>query len=208
MTRSLQGASNNFFSDSGNYATNFARKICRLLLVSSFSTKNALPARSCPTANILHHLTDVQIFAGGEAESSKTHRGIAANSFPPAMIHPDTIGLTGSRAPQLSGRSGRWTRRDCTSYTGMVARGQSHGFCNTRTGRLGLFIRRTLRNNRALRQWIKYSNLECNKWSTTTVGLKTNPYPRRSAFVLIVLPPGPSGVRDPALTSRTVFASR
>ena len=67
-------------------------------------------------------------------------------------------------------------------------RGKSPGFYNTRTGRLGLFIRRTLRNNPVLRQWIKYSTVECTQWGVTTVGLKANPHPTRSALDLTVLP--------------------
>ena len=68
------------------------------------------------------------------------------------------------------------------------ARGKSPGFYNTRTGRLGLSIRRTLRHDRALRQWIKYSTVECTKWGVTTVGLKDNPQPTRSVLDLTVLP--------------------
>jgi hypothetical protein len=69
------------------------------------------------------------------------------------------------------------------------ARGKSPGFYNTRTGWLGLRIRRALRHDRGLRQWIKYSTLECTKWGVTTVGLKANPNPTRSALDLTALPP-------------------
>ena len=69
------------------------------------------------------------------------------------------------------------------------ARGKSPGFYNTRTGWLGLRIRRVLRHDRALRQWIKYSTVECTKWGVTTVGLKDNPQPTRSALDLTGLPP-------------------
>ena len=69
------------------------------------------------------------------------------------------------------------------------ARGKSPGFYNTRTDWLSLRIRRALRHDRALRQWIKYSTVECTKWGVTTVGLKTNPHPTRSALDLTVLPP-------------------
>ena len=68
-------------------------------------------------------------------------------------------------------------------------RGKSPGFYNTRTGWLGLRIRRALRHDRVLRQWIKYSTVECTKWGTTTVGLKANPNPTRSALDLTMLPP-------------------
>ncbi len=69
------------------------------------------------------------------------------------------------------------------------ARGKSPGFYNTRTGWLGLRIRRALRKDRVLRQWIKYSTVECTKWGVTTVGLKANPVPTRSALDLTALPP-------------------
>lgn len=69
------------------------------------------------------------------------------------------------------------------------ARGKSPGFYNTRTGWLGLRIRRALRHDRALRQWIKYSTVECTKWGVTTVGLKANARPTRTALDLTALPP-------------------
>jgi hypothetical protein len=69
------------------------------------------------------------------------------------------------------------------------ARGKSPGFYNTHTGYFGLRIRRELRHNRGLRQWIKYTTLDCGDWGTTTVGLKANPAPTRSALDLTVLPP-------------------
>ena len=69
------------------------------------------------------------------------------------------------------------------------ARGKSPGFYNTHTGWFGLRIRRELRHNRGLRQWIKYTTLDCGDWGTTTVGLKANPVPTRSTLDLTVLPP-------------------
>jgi hypothetical protein len=59
------------------------------------------------------------------------------------------------------------------------ARGKSPGFYNTKTGWLGLRIRRELRRNRALRRWIKYTTLDCSHWGQTTVKLKANPNPTR-----------------------------
>ncbi len=44
------------------------------------------------------------------------------------------------------------------------ARGKSPGFYNTHTGWFGLRIRRELRHNRLLRQWIKYTTLDCGDW--------------------------------------------
>ena len=71
------------------------------------------------------------------------------------------------------------------------ARGKSPGFYNTKTGWLGLRIRRELRRNRALRRWIKYTTLDCGHWGQTTVKLKANPNPTRRELDLTVLP-GPS----------------
>jgi len=61
-------------------------------------------------------------------------------------------------------------------------RGKSPGFYNTKTGRFGLAIRRLLRRNRQVRQWIKYSTLDCRRWGATTVKLKPNPSPTRAAL--------------------------
>ncbi len=68
-------------------------------------------------------------------------------------------------------------------------RGISPGFYNTNTGYFGLSIRRALRRNRELRQWIKYSTLDCSDWGRTTVKLKRNPHPTRTALDLSILPP-------------------
>jgi DNA-nicking Smr family endonuclease len=69
------------------------------------------------------------------------------------------------------------------------SRGKSPGPYNTNTGSLGLSIRRQLRRYRELRQWIKYSTLDCSEWGRTTVKLKRNPKPTRTALDLSVLPP-------------------
>ena len=68
-------------------------------------------------------------------------------------------------------------------------RGKSRGFYNTNTGYFGRSIRRALRRHRELRQWIKYSTLDCSDWGRTTVKLKRNPRPTRKALDLSVLPP-------------------
>ena len=65
----------------------------------------------------------------------------------------------------------------------------SRGFYRTNTGYFGLSIRRALRRNRALRQWIKYSTLDCSDWGRTTVKLKRNAKPTRTALDLSALPP-------------------
>jgi len=69
------------------------------------------------------------------------------------------------------------------------SRDKSRGFYRTNTGYFGLSIRRALRRHRELRQWIKYSTLDCSDWGRTTVKLKRNPRPTRSALDLSVLPP-------------------
>jgi len=69
------------------------------------------------------------------------------------------------------------------------ARGIRRGFYNTNTGYFGRRIRRQLRRNRALRDWIKYSTLDCSDWGRTTVKLKRNVKPTRAALDLSVLPP-------------------
>ncbi len=68
-------------------------------------------------------------------------------------------------------------------------RNMSRGFYRTNTGYFGLSIRRALRRNRALRQWIKYSTLDCSDWGRTTVKLKRNARPTRTTLDLSVLPP-------------------
>jgi len=68
-------------------------------------------------------------------------------------------------------------------------RNMSRGFYRTNTGYFGLSIRRALRRNRALRQWIKYSTIDCSDWGRTTVKLKRNATPTRNALDLTVLPP-------------------
>ena len=62
------------------------------------------------------------------------------------------------------------------------ARGKSPGFVNTNTGVLGLTIRSILRNKRKLRQWIKYTTLDCRQWGMTKVKLKPNPAPSRASL--------------------------
>jgi Smr domain len=59
-------------------------------------------------------------------------------------------------------------------------RGKSPGFYNTKTGVLGLAIRRALRRHKELRQWIYYTTLDSRRWGETTVRLKPNPAPSRS----------------------------
>ena len=68
------------------------------------------------------------------------------------------------------------------------ARGKSPGFFNTKTGVFGLAIRGFLRRNREVRQWIKYTTLDCRKWGMTKVKLKANPAPSRKGLDADLLP--------------------
>ena len=57
----------------------------------------------------------------------------------------------------------------------------SPGFVNTNTGYFGLAIRTALRHNLNLRRWIKYTTLDCTDGGATSVKLKVNPTPTRTA---------------------------
>jgi hypothetical protein len=59
---------------------------------------------------------------------------------------------------------------------------RSPGFVNTNTGFLGLWIRNGLRNDPTLRQWIKYTTLDCSDMGVTSIKLKPNPAPTRTHF--------------------------
>ena len=61
------------------------------------------------------------------------------------------------------------------------ARGISPGFVNTNTGFFGLEIRRALRHDSKFRRWIKHTTLDCSDWGVTSVKLKVNPTPTRTA---------------------------
>jgi hypothetical protein len=61
-------------------------------------------------------------------------------------------------------------------------RGISPGFVNTNTGYFGLRIRKQLRHDDELRQWIKYTTLDCSHNGSTTVKLKQNSAPTRTEF--------------------------
>jgi hypothetical protein len=67
-------------------------------------------------------------------------------------------------------------------------RGNGPGYVNTNTGYLGLEIRRALRCNTDLRQWIKYTTLFCAKPGSTSVKLKPNPSPSRTQLGDDLLP--------------------
>ena len=46
-------------------------------------------------------------------------------------------------------------------------------FANTNTGVLGLSIRKLLRNEASLRQWIKHTTIDCSSEGSTSVKLKS-----------------------------------
>jgi hypothetical protein len=54
-------------------------------------------------------------------------------------------------------------------------RGISPGFVNTNTGYFGLCVRKALRQDKSLRQWIYHTTLDCSDMGCTTVRLKPNP---------------------------------
>jgi hypothetical protein len=58
-------------------------------------------------------------------------------------------------------------------------RGTLPGFVNTNTGYFGLCVRRSIRDNSALKPWVKISTLDCSHNGSTTVKLKRNPNPIR-----------------------------
>lgn len=64
-------------------------------------------------------------------------------------------------------------------------------FANTNTGFLGLAVRGELRHSTNLRRWIKSSTLNCKDPGVTSVRLKPNPAPTRTAIDRSVLPPRP-----------------
>lgn len=61
-------------------------------------------------------------------------------------------------------------------------RGRTPGFVNTNTGYFGLEIRRALRHDKSLRQWIHYTTLDCSDMGVTSVRLRQNPGPTRARF--------------------------
>jgi hypothetical protein len=61
-------------------------------------------------------------------------------------------------------------------------RGITPGFVNTNTGFLGLEIRRALRHDKNLRQWILHTTLCCENPGVTSIALKNNPSPTRTAL--------------------------
>ena len=58
-------------------------------------------------------------------------------------------------------------------------RGITPGFVNTNTGYFGLCIRRALRNDESLRQWVKHTTLDCRQLGCTSIRLKRNSNPTR-----------------------------
>jgi hypothetical protein len=67
-------------------------------------------------------------------------------------------------------------------------RGLTPGFVNTNTGFFGLAIRDALRRDKTLRQWIKYTTLDCSDWGATSVKLKRNRTPTRTQLDVRLLP--------------------
>ena len=61
-------------------------------------------------------------------------------------------------------------------------RGITPGFVNTNTGSFGLQIRGALRHDIGLRKWIHHTTLNCEDMGVTSVRLKVNRTPSRSAL--------------------------
>jgi hypothetical protein len=73
-------------------------------------------------------------------------------------------------------------------------RANPRSFANTNTGYFGLAVRSHLRHTSDIRQWIKHTTLNCQDPGITSVKLKRNPNPSRTAM--------DSGILKP-LTERT-----
>ena len=76
-------------------------------------------------------------------------------------------------------------------------RGITPGFVNTNTGYFGLQIRHALRHDKSLRTWIHHTTLNCEDMGVTSVRLKPNPAPSRTA-------PDPDLIPDAAVESDRV----
>src|ERR1700692_1584813 len=98
---------------------------------------------------------------------------------------PDIVGPPLAKLVEQAWEMG--ADRICFIHGHGRARGISPGFVNTNTGYFGLCVRRELRSNKDLRRWIKYTTLDCGDWGATTVKLKANPNPTRTALDLAVL---------------------
>ena len=61
-------------------------------------------------------------------------------------------------------------------------RGITPGFVNTNTGYFGLQIRSALRHDTHLRKWIHHTTLNCEDMGVTSVRLKRNRAPSRTAL--------------------------
>lgn len=61
-------------------------------------------------------------------------------------------------------------------------RGITPGFVNTNTGSFGLQIRSALRHEIGFRKWIHHTTLNCEDMGVTSVRLKANRTPSRSAL--------------------------
>jgi hypothetical protein len=67
-------------------------------------------------------------------------------------------------------------------------RGITPGFVNTNTGSFGLQIRRALRHDKDLRKWIHHTTLNCEDMGVTSVRLKPNRTPSRTALDQDLIP--------------------
>jgi hypothetical protein len=71
----------------------------------------------------------------------------------------------------------------------------SSAFVNTNTGYFGLRVRSELRNDGQLRQWIKYTTLDCSDKGSAVVKLKRKLHPTVALGVKQTLLPHDNGAR-------------
>lgn len=102
--------------------------------------------------------------------------------------HPSDIVWSGvlERIVQQAWEMGE--RQLCLIHGHGRNRGITPGFVNTNTGFFGLEVRRALRHDRTLRQWIHHTTLFCENAGTTSVLLKRNSSPRRTKLDTDLLP--------------------
>jgi hypothetical protein len=117
--------------------------------------------------------------------------------------HPNDI-LSGDRFHQILNQAWEMGEPSVLFIHGHGRnRGVSPGFVNTNTGFFGLRIRSALRHDKSLRQWIKYTTLDCRDPGATSVKLKLNPNPTRRELDAQLFPE--LTYDDPALSSRPSY---
>jgi hypothetical protein len=102
--------------------------------------------------------------------------------------HPSEIVWSGALA-KLVEQTWEMGERELTLIHGHGRnRGITPGFVNTNAGFFGLQIRRALRHDKELRQWIRHTTLDCSNPGLTRVFLKPNRSPVRTCLDPNLLP--------------------